>query len=171
MKLQNRRTGMGKATKIFVILEISLILIVVSYVYFTKRPAMIYPADGMLIRELNFNFEVENADEIILSKEKSFEDPIVLADSREITLPPGVYFWKAKNILGSSGVRNFSVQSHVILNLEKGVEFYELRNAGDVALNLSYENCSSCEKKALDIGELFNLALNDTNKTYEGKQA
>jgi sporulation protein YlmC with PRC-barrel domain len=51
----------------------------------------------MVIKDIEFDIEAENAEKIILSKTRNFEEEIVLNKGDKLELLPGIYFWKVKN--------------------------------------------------------------------------
>ena len=83
-------------------------------------------------------------------------------------MPPGLYYWKVRNGFRESGVQNFTIQSHVGLNIEEREENYELQNSGNVELNVTKEKSGIVSEIVLDIGEFTEVEKDDS--IYEGVQ-
>lgn len=158
-------------TKKILIVEGAFIIGVLAYIFLFTNPAQIYPLQGMIIKEPNLNFEIENADEILISKNKNFPNQIILKKGEEILLEPGIYFWKARNDFRESEIKNFTVEELVALNLRELNESYELQNSGNVVLNITKIG----EKKianiiiSIDGSEFFEKNAEEDNLTFEGR--
>lgn len=159
------------AKKIFssrMIITIELIFLAgaLAYLFFSTTPKQVYPTAGMVIISPNFDFEVQNSNEIVISTSKNFENPIVLNYKNDINLPAGTYFWKVKSKFRESEVRNFTVQGNAALNLREKNNSYELENAGNVDLNVS-RNGGISGYVTLNVGESKEA---EKNSTYQGGQ-
>ena len=117
----------------------------------------------MTIADSDFVFEIENAREVVLSVDYNFTHPIILNPDTEVTLVPGIYFWKVKNQFKESEINNFTLQSQVSLNLIETEGIYEIVNSGNVDLNIISEE----EGFILGVNKIKKI---DENKTYEVKQ-
>jgi len=155
-------------TKKIVIGEAIFIIGVLVYLFFSTIPNQIYPLHGMTIIEPDFNFEIENGEEVIISIDKNFTNPIILKENSDIFLPPGLYYWKVKSMLRESEVRNFTVKGHVSLALKEREENYELQNTGNVDLNVTKKKEGITSNTILDVGE--SKEIEKDNSSYEGRQ-
>jgi hypothetical protein len=148
----------------FVIIELALIGILV-WLYFSARPVSIYPASGMVINEFDFNFEIENADEIVIARDAEFNDPIIIKEGKDVVLIPGTYYWKAVSLLGESEVRNFTIKGSLVLSLVKEDEGYRVVNRGNVDSNVTKgDENAVIEKKDSRV-------FDNENESVEGRQA
>ncbi|MBU2562335.1 MAG: hypothetical protein KKF68_01615 [Nanoarchaeota archaeon] len=156
-----------KTAKILIVESIFVIGILI-YLSFLTAPAQIYPLSGMTIITPDFVFEIQNGEEILVSIDEMFTNPIILKKESDIILPPGLYYWKVRNGFRESGVQNFTIQSHVGLNIEEREENYELQNSGNVELNVTKEKSGIVSEIVLDIGEFTEVEKDDS--IYEGVQ-
>ena len=122
-----RNKKMNKEKKI-IIAEAIFVAGVLVYLFFSTAPSQIYPLHGMTIIEPDFNIEVENGEEVLISIDESFENPIVLKEGSEITLPPGIYYWKVRSRFRESEINDFIIKGHVGLDIKERTENYELEN-------------------------------------------
>lgn len=148
-------------------IELIFVLGALTYLFFSTTPKQIYPTAGMVITENNFNFEAENSNEIAISTTATFENEVILQNTKGITLPPGVYFWKTKSRFRESEVRNFTIQGNAALNLDDKNNSYNLENAGNVDLNVS-KNSGSSGYITLHVGD--SKEVKKDNSTYKGGQ-
>jgi|APSaa5957512535_1039671.scaffolds.fasta_scaffold195437_2 hypothetical protein len=155
-----RRRILGKK---FLVFEGLFVIFSILYLFFFNMPTPIYPLSGMTIADSDFVFEIENAREVILSIDYNFTHPIILNPETEVTLAPGIYFWKVKNQFKESGINNFTLQSQVSLNLIETEGIYEIVNSGNVDLNITSEE----EGFILGVNQIKKIA---ENQTYEAKQ-
>src|SRR3989339_372714 len=87
---------MKNKTKNILIFEGIFIIGILIYLFFSTAPKQVYPLSGMTISDPDFKFEIENAKKVILSTNENLSNPIILSENTEITLPPGVYYWKVQ---------------------------------------------------------------------------
>ena len=104
----NREKESNSKRMIFVI-EILFVIGVFVYVFYSSTPKQIYPLSGMTIIDSDFAFEIEDGDEVMVSKYENFSEFMVLNESSEVVLSSGVYYWKVR-----SGFRESEVQSFVV---------------------------------------------------------
>ena len=76
------------------IAEVFLVAGIFIYLFFSTAPNQVYPLSGMTILEPDFVFEIENGEQVLISIDEEFTNPVVLGEGSDITLPPGLYFWK-----------------------------------------------------------------------------
>jgi hypothetical protein len=151
-----------------ILAEVVLIIGVFAYLFFSTAPSQVYPLSGMTILESDFVFEIENGEEILISFDGNFTEPIILNKSSNIYFPPGIYYWKVKRGFRESDVKNFTVQGYASLDLQERKETYELYNSGNVDLNVTKKNGKIIEIIILEPGEFEEFEKD--NSTYEGAQ-
>jgi len=151
-----------------VIAEIIFVVGILIYVFFTSAPSQISPLQGMTILEPDFVFEIENGEEVWISTNEEFSNPIILSEDGGTSLPPGVYYWKVKSLFRESEIKTFTIQGHVGLNLKTREENYEIQNSGNVDLDVTKKNEESMEDFVLEIGESEEFEKDDSS--YEGVQ-
>lgn len=154
--------------KKIILAEAVLVLGILIFLFFSTAPSHIYPLQGMVVSEPDFVFEIENGEEVVLSVDKSFANPIVLKEGADITLPPGEYYWKVRSKLRESDVKTFKIQGRVGLDLKEKEENYELQNSGNVGLDVTKENEGVISSMTIDVGE--NKIVEKDNSKYEGRQ-
>ena len=154
--------------KKIVITETILIVGVLIYLFFSTAPSQIYPLQGMIITEPDFVFEIENGEDVVISIDENFTAPIVLKEGSEITLPPGIYYWKVRSEFRESEVQSFTIKGHVGLNLKERKENYELQNSGNVDLNVTKKKDGMTAEIILDVGQSKEVEKDDSE--YEGRQ-
>jgi hypothetical protein len=157
---------MTKTKKILIIEGVFVIGILV-YIFLFASPNQIYPLAGMVIKEPNLDFEIKNAEEILISKDKNFTEQIILKKDEEILLEPGTYFWKARNEFRESEIRNFTIRELVALNLKEYHNSYELENAGNVNLNITKIGEKKIANIIIDMGQ--SDFFEKDNSIYEGE--
>ncbi|HDK42269.1 MAG TPA: hypothetical protein ENG87_02735, partial [Candidatus Pacearchaeota archaeon] len=150
MKIKDLTKTMG--TKKILIAEAVFVFGIMIYVFIALSPNQIYPLHGMTISEPDFVFEIENGEQVILSFDKDFTDPIILEEDSDIILPPGTYYWKVKSRFRESEVMNFTIQSHVGLEVKERGENYEIKNSGNVDLNVTKESQGITGEFTLEVG-------------------
>jgi hypothetical protein len=91
-----------------------------------------------------------------------------LKEGSEITLPPGVYYWKVRSRFRESEVKSFTIKGHVGLDIKERSENYELENSGNVDLNVTRDKKGITSSMTLDVGELEEVEKDDSK--YEGEQ-
>lgn len=155
--------------KKIIIAEAIFVAVVLVYLFFATSPNQVYPLQGMTIIEPDFNIEIENGEEVLLSVDESFANPIVLKEGSEITLPVGVYYWKVRSRFRESEVKSFTIKGHVGLDIKERSENYELQNSGNVDLNVTKEKKGLTSSMTLDVGQSEEVEEDDSK--YEGEQA
>ena len=156
-------------TKKILIAEAIFVTVVLIYLFFSTAPVQIYPLQGLVIIDPDFTFETKNGDEIVISIDKNFTVPIILEEGSDITLPPRVYYWKVKSKFRESEVRNFTIRTHVGLDLKERNESYELQNSGNVDLNVTKRKDGlTITGIVIDVGQ--SKEFEKDNSIYEGKQ-
>ena len=149
-------------------IEIVFVLTVLIYIFFATAPNQIYPLHGMTITEANFNIEILNGEEVLISGNNEFTNPIVLRENSEIDLFPGVYYWKVRGGFRESEIQNFTIKSHVGLEIKERKENYELENSGNVDLNITREKEGITSSIVLNKGEFKEVKKDDSN--YKGEE-
>lgn len=109
---------MKKTTKIILIAELVVVIGIITFILNIK-PIAVAPVSGHVISEGDFSFQFENARKVIISKDKEFKDFIEFSKDFAIKLPPGTYYWKAKNFIQESEVMNFTILGRVSLKLDE----------------------------------------------------
>ena len=150
------------------IFEVIFIVGILIYLFFSTAPKSIYPIQGMSILENDFVFEIENGEEVLISSEENFTHFFILNESSEITLPPGVYFWKVKSKFRESKIKNFTIEGKVGLKIHENEKDYELENSGNVDLNVLKKNATTISSFTLSVGD--SQELDKDNSNYEGAQ-
>jgi hypothetical protein len=141
-----------------------------AYLFFTSSPNAISPVSGQVVSASSSDlvFEIEKGDTVWISTSPDFSDPIILKEGSEIFLTPGEYYWKVKNWLRESEVKSFKVDSKVGLDLyDKGAN-YELKNSGNVNLDVDQKKGSITSETPLEAGESKVVEKDGSN--YEGTQ-
>jgi len=163
---------MKNKTKKIIVVEAIFLVGVFVYLFFATAPSQIYPLSGMAIIESDFVFEIENGEEVLISFDEDFTEPIVLNESSDITFPPGIYFWKVVRGFRESEVKNFTIQGHVSLDIIERKENYELYNSGNVDLNVTEKKKGRITSIIIlpDESEEIDIGTPEDNSTYEGVQ-
>ena len=154
--------------KKILIFEIIFIVGVLSYIFISTSPNSIYPLSGMTIIDNDFVFEIENGDEVLISTSEDFDNPLVLVEGDDIILSPGSYFWKVRSGFRESEIKNFTIESHVGLDIREKENNYELENSGNVDLNVTKGNETFVTGFTISIGE--SVEVEKDNSSYEGRQ-
>ncbi len=113
------------------ILELIFVAASIFYIIASSSPHGIYPINGMVIDENSFNFEIQNGESILLSRNMDFRDAIELKIGEKVNLIPGEYFWKVKGKFRESEVKSFIVKERVEFRIEEGKE-KKIVNSGTV---------------------------------------
>jgi len=150
----NKMKKLNKIEKRILIVEAIFMFGILIYLFFSTIPTQIYPFSGMTIIDPNFVFEIANGEQVILSNDLSFSNPIILTEGDN------------KGLFRESEVKSFVIQGHVGLNLRDRLENYALENSGNVDLEIQKENTE--EKLELEVGE--SLEIEKDNSKYEGEQ-
>ena len=165
MKLINKKINLEKK---IVIVELIFIVGVLAYLFFSTAPNQLYPIHGMTIIEPDFNIEIENGEQVLISIDENFTNPIVLDEGSEITLKPGIYYWKVKSKFRESEVKSFVIESNVALDIKEREENYELQNSGNVDLNVTRDKKGITNGFSINVGE--SEEVEKDNSEYEGEQ-
>ena len=120
--------------KWFIVAELSfVVLIVLALLVF-------YPRAQIDVNGNKVSFNSINANIIIISSNPDFSNPryVDLNDSSiSFNLKPGVYYWKAGNSLIEGFSKEFRIESNVGLEIIERDGNKELKNVGDVKINVS----------------------------------
>ena len=154
-----------KIDLVLIVGSLFVLMLVVGY----SRPLVISPIDELETSESSVLFSIEKAEEILIDDNVDFSSPdkYKIRDGLEISLSPGVYYWKASGVL-SSGLRTLTVNSVIDLRLVEGEELFEVVNAGNVHLNVDIFNGSEkIESVSVGVGE--GIVGEDGNKYVGGR--
>lgn len=151
-----------------IIAQAVFVIVCLGYIVIANSPNQVYPLQGMSISEPDFNFEIENGEEVLISVDKEFTNPFVLSEGEKITLPPGTYYWKVRGKFRESEVKSFEIVGQVGLDIKKRAENYELENSGNVEMNVTKEKDGKVSSMTMDVGEI--TEVEEDNSIYEGEQ-
>jgi len=154
--------------KRILIAEVVLVVGILVYLFFSSAPNQVYPLSGMTITDPDFVFEIENGEQVLVSVDKGFTNPIVLEEGSDIILPPGIYYWKVKSKFRESEVKTFTIQSHAGLNLKDRDENHELENSGNVDLDVAKKRGGITTNIEIDAGDSTQVEKDDSN--YKARQ-
>lgn len=144
------------------------ILGIFVYLFFSNLPKAVSPVSGQVISDPDLTFEIEKGDTIWISTTSDFADPIILKENSEIFLTPGEYYWKVKNWLRESEVKTFKIETNIGLDLYNRGQDYELKNSGNVDLDVDKKKGGITSSFPLEVDE--SKELEKDNSSYEGKQ-
>ncbi|MBU0959702.1 MAG: hypothetical protein KKB31_07185 [Nanoarchaeota archaeon] len=144
-----------------------LVMGALIYLFVSMNPTAISPIAGKTIFDPDFSFEVENGEEVWVSIDVVFSNPIVLKEGSFVDLPPGTYYWKVKNWLRESEVQTFVLESNVGLNLIVGGEKNKIENVGNVDLEVTEKNAGITSSFGLGSGDSADVSK---DSELEGKQ-
>ena len=131
----------------------SLIAVYILVSYY--KPVALSPSDNLVSREAVL-FEFSNGNEVWLDDNLEFTSPMKISaqDDLVINLKPGHYYWKVIGELGSSDVRELTIESEINLKLRKSGEGFEVVNAGNIELSVDvYEYGKLKENVILGVDE------------------
>jgi len=157
-----------KTHKKILIIEGIFVFGVLVYLFFSTAPNQVFPLSGMIVAEPDFNIEIENGEEVFISLDKEFKNPIILKPNSEVYLIPGFYYWKVKSGIRESEIKNFTIQGIVGLDLKNRGENYELQNSGNLDLNVTKTKKGFTSNTILEVGQSKVVEKEDSN--YEGEQ-
>lgn len=160
--MENKKIKQVGLEKKILMAEAIFVFGVFVYLFFSTTPNAISPISGQVVSDPDFAFEIENSDQIIISRDIEFTNPIILGEGDEILLPPGVYYWKVKGILRESEVKIFTIEGNVGLNLREGEATNRLENAGNVDAEVSGGITGT-----LGVGESIEV---EKEQSFEGEQ-
>jgi hypothetical protein len=149
--------------------EAVFILGALVYLFFATSPSQVYPIHGMTVSDPNFNIEIQNGQEALISTDENFTSPITLGVGSQILLPPGTYYWKVKGTFRESKVESFVIEPNVGLEIKERPQNYELQNSGNVDLNVTKKNQGITSSITLDRGD--SKEVEKDNSSYQGGQA
>lgn len=162
------KTKLTKLERRIILLEGIFVIGVFVYMFFSTAPSQVYPIHGMTISEADFNIEIQNGEQVLISTTEDFANPIVLGEGAEITLEPGTYCWKVRSKFRESEVKNFTIEGIVGLDILERPENYELQNSGNVNLDVTKEKGGITSSITLDRGASKEVPKDDAS--YEGEQ-
>jgi hypothetical protein len=163
-----KENKLTKTEKKVILAEAVLVFGIFAYLFFSTAPNQVYPIQGMTIIEPDFNIEIENGEQVLISTNENFTSTIVLDEGSEVTLTPGVYYWKVKSKFRESEVKSFVIESNVGLDIKERKENYELQNSGNVNLNVTKEKEGITSSLILDVGQSEEVEKDSSE--YEGRQ-
>ncbi|MBS3089883.1 hypothetical protein J4461_03335 [Candidatus Pacearchaeota archaeon] len=104
-----------------------------------SRPLVISPIDELNTYDKQVIFSLERGSSILIDDNADFSSPerIFFEDNLSINLKPGMYYWRAEGIINSK-IYKLKVDSSVNLELKKSENSYELFNAGNVPINVTF---------------------------------
>lgn len=167
--MQNKK-AITKLSKMIIVLQLVIVVGSLSFVYFFA-PKLYYPRNNELIEGNEVIFRFKNANVILIDDNPDFNSPqkidISRMDDIAVRFKPGIYYWKAVNVL-ESPAKMFTVNSDV------GLELYEenssLENVGNVPLNVTKENEKGISGLAiLDVGVKYEVDT-ENKSIYKGEQ-
>jgi len=126
-----------------VVIAVQLIIVVIAFgLVLMFWPRTDYPRNGAVIHGRVVDFEIKNADFIIIDDNPDFTSPsrIDLTDDKNkirVMLEPGTYYWKIIGIF-EGGIQKFVIPSEVGLKLNDSI----LENTGNVPVNVSKQSDS-----------------------------
>lgn len=119
--------------KLFIIGQLIFVFLILAGAF------IFYPRAEMNLNGNKVEFKSINANVVILSSSSDFSNPryVDLNDSIAFNLKPGTYYWKVGNGILESFSDEFKIDSEVGLQILEKNGSYELKNVGDVKLNVT----------------------------------
>ncbi len=119
--------------KVFIIVQLILVVGIIFGIFF------LYPRASLELNGNTVRFSAGNAKLIVLSNSPDFSNPryIDIEDNVTFNLKPDTYYWKASNGIIESFSDEFRIESEVGLQILEKNDSYELKNVGDVKINVS----------------------------------
>src|SRR3989344_3973072 len=119
--------------KLFISLQLVFVVLILAGAF------IFYPRAEMNLNGNKVEFKSINANVVILSSSPDFSNPryVDLNDSIAFNLKPGTYYWKVGNGILESFSDEFKIDSEVGLQILEKNGSYELKNVGDVKLNVT----------------------------------
>ena len=140
-----------------VLIAVSLISVLIFFNNMTAR--VIAPMNNQETMDTKVLFEIKNANYILIDDNMEFSSPekIFLEDYLEISLSPGVYYWKLVGEFDNE-IRKLTILSKVELSVRKqndsSENSYEIINSGNEKLNVDvYDNDLLTERFSLSSSE------------------
>lgn len=120
-------------SKLFIMGQAILIVVAVVGIL------MFYPRAKLDLEGNSVRFNSINANVIVLSSNSDFSNPRYVDIDKEISfnLKPGKYYWKASNGVIEGFSKEFKIDSEVGLEIINKDGNAELKNVGDVKINVS----------------------------------
>jgi len=131
-------------------------LIALMFVVGYSRPLVIAPLDDLETSDNIVLFSIEKAEEILIDDNFDFTTPEIYSavDGLEISLSPGVYYWKASGVLDSE-IRTLTINSVVELKLVEEDDLFSVVNAGNVGLNVDvYNGTEKIDSISVGVGDV-----------------
>lgn len=141
---------------VLVVGSLVVIMLLVGY----SRPLVIAPINVMNTSGTSVLFEFEKADMILIDENSGFTSPreIYVRDNLEVSLKPGVYYWKVKGTF-ESDVRKLTILSEVSLKIKENKNSVEVVNSGNTPLDVAiYDKETLVANLSLDIDESANVS-------------
>lgn len=119
--------------KLFIIVQLILVAVVLVGIF------VLYPRASLELSGNTVRFSAGNAKLIVLSNSPDFSNPryIDLDGNVTFNLKPGTYYWKASNGIIEGFVDEFRIESEIGLQILEKNDSYELKNVGDVKINVT----------------------------------
>lgn len=143
--------------KVFLIVQAILIFATIIIVL------IFYPRADFSLDGSKVSFSSINAEVIILSANPDFSNPryVDVNDNVSFNLKPGIYYWKVSNDYIESFAKEFKIDSEVGLQIIEENGSQELKNIGDVKVNVTKT------KDGAFVGYII-LEPNESNQINDG---
>lgn len=148
-----------------IIAEAVIVVAILAYLFFSMTPTG-FSIAGQTIFENDYTLQIQKGDKVIISTNENFDNPIILEEGESADLPPGTYYWKAKNWFRESEVQSFTIHSNVGLDLFVRNDNYGIENSGNVDLNVTKKKGGITSEIPLEVRETKDVE----GAEYEGKQ-
>jgi len=102
-------------TRKVLIAEGILVLTALVYLIFSAN-TFSAPIAGKTIFDPDFVFEIGDGEELWISSDIEFTNPIIVNKETELNLPSGTYYWKIKGLLKESEVKTFTIENNLNIN-------------------------------------------------------
>lgn len=102
-------------TRKVLIAEGILVLGAILYLIFSSN-TFYAPIAGKTIFDPDFVFEIGDGEQLWISSDIQFTNPIIVKEETELNLPSGTYYWKIKNLLRESEVKTFTIEDNLNIN-------------------------------------------------------
>jgi len=125
---------MKKHIKI-IIAQMLFLVVILSVIY------ILYPRTEITLNKDFVSFNSINANVIIISENPDFSNSkyLDLSERKNISLSlgPGTYYWKSDNGFVQGMKNEFTIESEVGLNINRGENKTDLVNVGNVKINVT----------------------------------
>lgn len=134
--MNEKITNNKNTHKFFIIGQAVFITLILSGIF------ILYPRADFELNGNKVNFKSINANVIILSSNPDFSNSrfVDIIENVSFNLRPGVYYWKAGNGIIESFSNEFKIESEVGLQIIEKDDEKELKNVGNVKVNVSRNN-------------------------------